>query len=534
LSLDARGGLASLADKSLLRVEADEQGQAWYVTLETVREFALERLEASPEAAGVWRRHAWYCLQLAEEQTWAGPHALRQDVFISRLEREQGNFRAALDWCQAHGYAEASLRLAVGLLWFWGVRGRIAEGRGRLESLLARFPLHTATGSRRFAHAKALDALGRMAAMQGDLEAAREFEERSLSVFESMGSTHDVCAVLEGLGFIARQRGDFAAARGCFERSLALLRSLPSTTTDRPTIALIFNALANLGQLAHDQGDDDTAVAQLEESIRLPESIGDRAGAWPARLYLAGVLRDKGDYDRARVLAESTLQLLEGDGDRRGLGLTLMELGSIATAQRDFATAYENLSRSLRLNQEFGEPSGIALVFDRFAVLAVAQGQHARALRLTAAAAGLREQSGTPPPPAIQQQIDEQIEPARRVLGRLAAAALAAGRALTPASAIAEALATAPGPAADRSASSSDPLSPRERQVAVLVRLGHTNRQVAADLVVTEGTVATHVQHILAKLDLRSRAQIAAWVAQNEQLDTPHLLPGDRDAALPR
>ena len=172
--------------------------------LETVREFALERLEASPEAAGVWRRHAWYYLQLAEQQSMPGPHAVRQDVFIGHLEREHGNFRAALDWCQAHGYAEASLRLAVALVWFWGVRGHIAEGRGRLESLLARFPLHTATGTRGFAHGKALDALGRMAAMQGDLDAALEFEQRSLDVFETMHDTHGMCTVLEGLGFIAR------------------------------------------------------------------------------------------------------------------------------------------------------------------------------------------------------------------------------------------------------------------------------------------------------------------------------------------
>ena len=69
LSMDARDALASLVDKSLLRVDTDEQGQAWYVTLETVREFALEHLEASPEADGAWRRHAWYYLQLAEQQT---------------------------------------------------------------------------------------------------------------------------------------------------------------------------------------------------------------------------------------------------------------------------------------------------------------------------------------------------------------------------------------------------------------------------------------------------------------------------------
>jgi DNA-binding NarL/FixJ family response regulator len=122
------------------------------------------------------------------------------------------------------------------------------------------------------------------------------------------------------------------------------------------------------------------------------------------------------------------------------------------------------------------------------------------------------------------------MEPTQRALGRLAAGALAAGRKLTLAEAIAEAAATAP----DRPVATHDPLSPRERQVAALIQRGQTNRQIATDLIVGEGTVATHVQHILAKLDLHSRAQIAVWVTQNGQLDAPQLHPGGNDAALPR
>src|SRR5262249_53712985 len=144
---------------------------AWFRMLETVREFALERLEASPEAPAVWRRHAWYYLSLAEQ---AEPRlqAIRQDVFLNRLEQEHANIRASLDWCQAHGYAEMALRLAVAVFWFWSVRGHIAEGRARFESLLARFPLQSARGTRALVHARALDNLGRLAALQGDLTAA--------------------------------------------------------------------------------------------------------------------------------------------------------------------------------------------------------------------------------------------------------------------------------------------------------------------------------------------------------------------------
>jgi DNA-binding CsgD family transcriptional regulator len=459
------------------------------------------------------------------------------DQFVDRLEREHGNFRAALDWCQAHGYADASLRLGVGLLWFWGVRGHIAEGRRRLEGLLARFPLRAATGRRRFVHARALDALGRMAAMQGDLKAALTFEQQSLELFEAMGNTQGICAVLEGLAFVARQQGHLDLARSYFERSLLMLRPLQHTSTDPTTTMLLVNVLSNLGQLAHDRGDDDLAIAQLEEGLTLTDPVGADTVVYPGRPYLylslAAVLRDKGNYDGARTLGESGLKLLELYTDRRAVGLMLVDLGSTATAQRDFPAAFDFLSRSLRLNEEMGEPSGIAFVFDRFAVLAAALGQPERALRLTGAAAALRAGTGTPPPPAIQQQIDRQIEPARRALGRLADAAMAAGRQLTLTEATAEAQATAPV-AADRLRSVADPLSPREREVAVLVGRGHTNRQIAADLILSESTVATHVQHILAKLELRSRAQIAAWVAHNKLLDEPNSQLGGDHAAVPR
>jgi predicted ATPase len=108
-------------------MEDDERGQPWLVMLQIVRDFALEQLEASGEAFPVWRRHAWYCLQDAEDETPQSQPVLQAELG-PQLDRELGNFRAALDWCQAHGYADASLRLAADLEWFWGARGHITEG----------------------------------------------------------------------------------------------------------------------------------------------------------------------------------------------------------------------------------------------------------------------------------------------------------------------------------------------------------------------------------------------------------------------
>jgi predicted ATPase/DNA-binding CsgD family transcriptional regulator len=516
LNLTAQAGLGSLVQKSLLQVREDEQGRAWFFMLETVREFALDRLEASPEAGAVWRRFAWYYLRLAEQSD--GRESARQDVLLNRLQREQANFNAALDWCRAHGYAEASLRLAVSLLWFWTVRGHLAVGRARLESLLARFPLRDTNGTRAAVHAEALTALGRIAAMQGDLETARTLEQRSLELFAVLEHTVGMCLALEGLAFIARQQGDLSRARAYCERSVAALRAYASTTKDPARSLMLGNALGYLAQIVDEQGDHDTCVALLHESIRLLQRDGpEGVASWPAWMFLARVMRDQGDLDAATEHAETALKHLERDVDRRGLALMLTELGTIETARRDFGQAYEHLMGGLRVNQELGEVLGVAFVFDRLAALACAQGEHARALHLSGAAARLRDKAGMRVLPADQRDIDGFIEPSRRALGRLADAAVQVGRGLS----LTEALAEAAAVSTPSGTLLAPPLSRREQQVAILVGLGQTNRQIARSLVVSEATVATHIQHILTKLELQSRAQIAAWAAHKRLLDEP-------------
>ncbi len=273
LNLDARVGLESLVNRSLLRLEEDEQGQPWYVMLETVREFALEQLAATHEADAVWRRHTWYCLQLAK---LSAPvlEGMRQSHQVRRLERELGNFRVALDWCQHHGYADASLRLAVDLLWLWGARGHIAEGRSRLEALLERFPLRTAHAPRVLVHASALQAVGRLATLQRDFGAAFAYQQQSLELSEASGDAGSMCDALYGLGFAAHEQGDYAAAQKYLDRGVALCRSL-AASNEATTMFRLGQGLVGLGVLAHDQGDDHAALALFGESTIWFERAGD-------------------------------------------------------------------------------------------------------------------------------------------------------------------------------------------------------------------------------------------------------------------
>jgi predicted ATPase/DNA-binding CsgD family transcriptional regulator/DNA-binding XRE family transcriptional regulator len=515
LNVDVRTGLESLVNKSLLRVDEDEQGHPWYVMLETVRQFAQEQLEAGGEAQAVWRRHTWYYLQLAQQSSQA-PRSLRQDEFMLRLERELGNFRSALYWCRAHGYAEASLRLALALVWFWGVRGHITEGRSWLEALVDRFPLRSMQGPHAALYASALQAIGRLATLQRDFAAASARQHESLRLSEALEDQTRMCDALYGLAFTAQEQGQHSAARRYLERGVALSQAHAETTevTDDDTLYRLGQGLHALAVLAHEDGDTDSALALLQRSTAYLQRLGHPVHLALNDVELAVMVGESGDYDRARELIEGSLVVLEQNNDRRSVGIALVHLADVAIAKGDFSTAYRHLCRSLRTHHELGELPGIAFALVRFAHMASTQGHAARALRLSGAAERLRQLAEAVLTPPSQRRLDEQLAPARQVLGPKAEEALRDGRALSIEAAMAEALATLTPEGEGRAATGTDQLSPREQEVATLIGRGYSNRQVAQALVIGEATVATHVQHILAKLALGSRAQIAAWATE--------------------
>jgi DNA-binding CsgD family transcriptional regulator len=208
--------------------------------------------------------------------------------------------------------------------------------------------------------------------------------------------------------------------------------------------------------------------------------------------------------------------MFEQCGDVRGATLALANLGSNACAARDFTLAAHQLTRSLQLALQTPEHAGLALVLDSFAVLATAQGQSSEALRLAGAAAALREKSQVELLPGARLRLESALAPARRALGgREAEDAFTAGSALH----LSEAVALTQAPPLTRPGSSRYGLSRREMEVVVLIGRGRTNRQIAGELIIGAATVATHVIHIRNKLELSSRAQVAAWAASHGLLD---------------
>jgi predicted ATPase/DNA-binding CsgD family transcriptional regulator len=507
-------GITSLVDKSLLRLEQPMASEPRFGMLEMVRTYALERLVASGEAEALWQRHADYFVTLAEqaEPELRGPN---QVAWLERLEREHDNLRAALRWCLESGAAESGLRLGGALWRFWYVRGHFAEGSEWLARLLA-----VSDGSApTVARAKALNGVGNLAWNQNEYDTAEACHTESLTIRRALGDEPGIAASLNNLGLVARHRAEYARAQCLFEDALARSRTLG----DWALQALHLNNLANV---LHDQGDDAAAPVLQEESLAIYTRLGSDWGIAMALCDLAQVVQAQGDVARAQVLCEQSLAIRGRIGDRRGLAQARAALGQLADDQEDYPAARAHFAESLALAREVGDRLGLAHGLEGLAAVDVSQGHAESALRLAGAAAALRAAIGAPCSPAEQARLDRRLGPATRAVGKERATQLwEGGRLLSPEQTTATGFGLPPAPESSGSGQPTrDPaewLTPRERKTAALLARGLTNRQIAAQLVITEGTAKLHVKHILHKLGFSCRAQITAWALQRGLLEAP-------------
>jgi predicted ATPase/DNA-binding CsgD family transcriptional regulator len=470
--------LASLADKSLVLVET-RTGEARYRLLETIRQYSRDKLDESGDTVTVQDRHLEWYLGLAEraDAELRGP---RQEAWLERLEAEHDNLRVALEWSGAKAQGtDAELRLAGALRWFWFIRGYWSEGRRRLEAALRRRDEAPSV-----ALARALQGAGRLARFQGHYDRARALSEEGLAVSRRLGDGESRVWFLISLGAVELHQGDFARAAALFEESLSLARTLG----DR---GLISTALTDLGVVARIQGDFVRAEALLAESLALSREVEDK---WRVALSLHSlgmVAFRRDDYDRAAGLFAESLVL--------------------ASQVRDRWIANDCL--------------------DGLAAVACAGGHYEYAARMLGTADALREMLGYRPLADEQSDHDQCVATTRVGLGDAAfAASQTAGRTMTFEQVIADALAAweslatkAKPTAKPAEGKGAGLLTPREREVAALIAQGKTNREIAIMLVITERTADTHVQHILNKLGVRSRTQIAGWAVAHRL----HTLPSN-------
>jgi predicted ATPase len=404
IDLDLLDGMTSMVDKSLVQLVEQANAEPRFVMLETIREYALEKLKASEEEALTKRAQAAYCLVLAEEMAAeqcdaAGPE------WLERFALEHDNLRAGLEWLTETGDAEWGLRLGAALFRFWEMREYLAEGRDRLGKLLQLAGAAAPTKAR----ARALFAAGVLAGAQGDYAPADALLMESLDIACQLGDDRGVAVSLNARAVTARDRGDIPLALSLFEESLEVWRKL----SDQQAVARCLSNLANVVKL---QGDGARARTLYGECLSIFRSLGDWTGVAWAMNYQGDVARDQADSAAARAQYEQGLAIFRELGDRWGIAGTLADLGSLAREQKDFSTAHTLHRESIKHFRDLEHKRGIARLLECFACSAAAQLDAERSLRLAGAAAALRQNIGAPLTPAEQAKLEAILDPARQAL----------------------------------------------------------------------------------------------------------------------
>ncbi len=410
LDLDLLDGMASMVDKSLLQQAEQANGESRFAMLETIREYAVEKLEASGEKAQTKRAHAAYCLVLAEEDA-SEQGGVKGAERLESFALEHDNIRAALEWLTETGDAEWGLRLGAALFRFWETREYLAEGRDSLGKLLKLAGAAAPTKARE----RALFAAGVLAIAQGDYAAGSSLMRESLDIARQLGDGQGVAVSLNALAVIARDRGEVSMAHSLFEESLVQWRELGD-------LKAVARSLSNLASVVKLQANYSLARSLYGECLSIFRGLGDSTGvAWSLN-YQGDVARDQGDTAAARTLYEQSLAIFRELGDRWGIAGILADLGSLAREQRDFPRAHSLYRESIIIFEELDHKRGMARLLECFACSEAAQDHAERALRLAGAAAALRQNIGVPLTPAEQVKLEASLDPARRGLSNAAGA----------------------------------------------------------------------------------------------------------------
>jgi predicted ATPase/DNA-binding SARP family transcriptional activator/DNA-binding CsgD family transcriptional regulator len=516
--LDLLGGLV---DKSLVVAGASTGEAVRYRMLRPVRQYAREKLEASGEADAVGDRHAAFYLALAEE---AEPELAgsEQRLWVERLEGEHDNMRATLSWLLEHRKAELGVRLCAALWRFWFARGYLSEGIRCMERALSSDDPEASP-----VRVKALEGIGWLTQGQGDTAQAQGAYEEMLELSQELNDKGNVATALNSLGTIALTHGNNEQARALLEENLAVLRQLEEGNAD--TALKRFHALNLLAYLAlNEEGEYVKATELLKQSLALARKAGDanRVGATLLNLGYAELMQR--DHERAMAFSEEALTVANGLG-KAGVEIfpeARVNLGLAALGQGEHERAASSLEEALVVAHQVGVKASIINALEGMASLAGARGEATRAAHLWGVAEAAREVTGIALPPGEQELHEPHLASASSQLDEDAwEAALAEGRAMSLVEGAEYALfreetGSPTVPAAIRLSTDDQPpvdLTPREKEIAVLVAKELSNRQIASALMLSEHTVATHVRNILKKLGLRSRTQIAIWFTEQHE-----------------
>ena len=506
--------LSSLVDKSLVTSETIGRAEARYRLLETIREYALEKLEESGEASRLRDRHLDLYLTRAEEIAPKLEGSSYQGLWLNWLDGEQDNLRAALAWSLESGRTEMGLRLAIALIWYWRLRSSSLETRTWLERLLEQseetVPLAVRASATMYASVAA--------AGLSDSAGARAHALAAIPLCEAMGEAGKplLANALVGLARAAQATGDWATAQEVGERATRIFRELG----DMPGLVfMLFGQAVGAMALENYEG----ARTAIEEGLAMAQHVNNPYLLALAINVLGDLERFEGNYERAQVAHEQSLAGLRQIGAARDQAAVLHNLAHAHLHQGDLEQAHKYFCESMSMQQEQDNVQGIAECLIGFGAMASVSGMPVQAARLLAAAVALGGKTVLVQWPAERMEYEYYLSALRTQLNKQELEdAQVQGRMLTVEQAIEYALSlplVSPARASKVRDEVGD-LTEREREIVALIGQGMTNGEIAAQLVLSKRTVEKHVANILSKLELTSRAQIVRWALEHHLTGT--------------
>ena len=503
--------VASLVEKALLQQVApsgqpDGASEPRVRMLQTVREFALEQLQAAGERGRLEERHSAYFVDLAERAAPALPGA-DQAAWLDRLEADRDNLNAAEHRAAARGDVETVLRLGAALWRFWWMRGDAAEARERIDAVVAL----GRSGADPSSQARALHGAGVLAHQLGDYVAARALFDESLALARRVGERRTEAAVLHNLGRIG-------FTLDALDDASAWLTASRAIATEIGDDAALAETLRLLGQIAYLRADFATGEVLCAEGLARARAAGDPRVVAQVTHDVGLMRQARGEADSARGRYEEALGLFRALGDRSSIAMALHNVANAALAQGDLGTARASLSEGIPLAAEVGDRRRVSFMVSAAASVLAGQDPE-RAIRLDAASLAFGASIGARQSRPMRQIYDARLASAASALGE---AGLTRARLLGQTTTLEQAIEEAVSwlgeppvlPSSPREARDQPRLTRREREVAALIAQGCSNREIAEALTVAEGTAANHVFRLMSRLGFHNRAQVAAWAVE--------------------
>jgi predicted ATPase/ATP/maltotriose-dependent transcriptional regulator MalT len=519
--MDSLDGVTSLVSKSLLQRQEGPSGEPRFVMLETIREYAREKLEEGGELDSTGDRHLDYFLQVAENAE-QGSRGNEQALWMQRLDADLNNVRAALEWSlsregpgggvdEGDGGTEKGLRLAGALMRYWDNKGYFSEGRQWCTQLLSK----TEPAKPSVERAKVLRVLARMIWEQGDFTDARSIYETSLEISRALGDDPGVAAALLGLANVAMWRGEYDLSLSLHRECLAIGRKLGDWT-------IISTALATTGIVLMWKGEHRAAQPPLEEALAIQRERGDSAGIANILLTQGAVAFPLGEYEHAKALIEQSLSIGQEVGVEWNTAPCLAWLGLIALRQGDPQRAQTLFLDALARAQVSGIRRWSRWYLVGLAEVERLRGMIKRAARLIGASEGVLTAAGAHYSLGASAELDRIIASVSAELDDETFTSLRAeGRAMSHE----EAMAFASSPAEARSKPRTEGeqaypgnLTRREVEVLRLIAVGKSNQEIGQELVLSPRTVERHISNLYQKIGATgkvARATATAYALQH-------------------